>query len=378
MTDAQPSWKSFVKVKNTEVRPTPKQLAELRVAALQRLGGKGETWKDRLEQIDQWWTQMKKNEQNVTWESALRANRVTVRGINITRTARYGRFEIGEQTNAEAKKKYAFLSRDPESIAERLVPANFQHPPGKKSKKDFLGLHAQSASLLHGDYSIGEQTKRYDDSIVLFFPAPSPEDMQIFDAISQLPGADPDRLIDMRANMTRIEGAWHGDMHTTMTYTNGQPSTDKKVASKVSHLYQPITDEKLDRNISIRYGLAGTWKDHEGTVYKATEKELVERYLYALQHPMILNNPSETVNEVVMSYRQHNSPVFPLYARFDNGKFMICKVTPTALYRKLILELRSAWKSEGKGATDEKPDLSHTWEPTGDHITAYGEYVKAK
>lgn len=378
MTDAQPSWKSFVEAKNKEVRPTPKQLAELRVAALQRLGGKGETWTDRLEQIDQWWAQMKKDEENVTWESAFQANRMTVRGINITRTARYGRLEIGEQSNAEAKKKYAFLSRDPESIAERLDPANFQHQLGKKSKKDSLGLHALSASLLHRDYSINEQSKGYENSIVLFFPAPSPEDMQIFDAISQLPGADPARLIDMRANMTRIEGAWHGDMHTTLTYTNGQPSTDKKVVSKVSHIYQPITDDKLDRNISIRYGLAGTWKDDKGILHKATEKELTERYLYALQHSMILDNPSEPVNEIVMSYRQHNSPVFPLYARFDNEKFLICKVTPTQQYQKLITELRRAWQSEGKGATEQKPSPTHTWKATGDHITTYGEYVKAK
>ncbi|MBB5858272.1 hypothetical protein ACFQ05_21880 [Amycolatopsis umgeniensis] len=378
MTGAQSSWKSFVEAKSEEARPTPKQLAELRVAALQRLGGTGETWQDRLAQIDQWWTQMKKDEQNVTWESAFQANRMTIRGINITRTARYGRFEIGEQANAETNKKYAFLSRDPESIAERLNPDNFQHQPGKKSKKDILGLHALSASLLHGDYSINEQTKGYSDSIVLFFPAPSPEDMQIFDAISHLPGAPPDRLIDMRAKMTRLEGAWHGDMHTTMTYTNGQPRADKKVVSKVSHLYQEITDEKLDRAISVRYGLAGTWKDETGALYKATEKELAERYLYALQHPMILNNPSETVNEVVMSYRQHDSPVFPLYARFDNEKFLICKVTPTAQYRKVISELRRAWQSEGKGATDQKPNPSHTWEATGDHITAHGEYVKAK
>jgi hypothetical protein len=360
--NARPSWTDFVNAKKDEARPTPRKLAELRAAALERLGGNGNTWADRLAQIDQWWKRMKADEQNVTWESAFLANRMTARAICISREARYGRLEIGEKANPVAGlKKYAFLSRDPESIAERLVPKNFLHQPGEKSQKDILGLPAQSASLLHSGYPLRKQIKFYANPVVMFFPAPSPEDMQIFDAISHLPGADPVRLIDMRANMTRIEGAWHGDMHTTLTYTNGNHSTN----------------DITDRNTSIRYGLAGVWKDETGTLHKVGDDELATRHLYALQHPMILSNPSEPVNEIIMSYRQHNSPVFPLYAQVDNGKFMICKPKPTDEYSKLITELREAWQTEGGTWSFEKPDPSHTLELTGDHITADGEYVKA-
>jgi hypothetical protein len=368
--NATPSWIEFVKSKKAEARPAPMELANLRAAALQRLGGKGDTWADRLTQIDQWWTRMKADEHNVTWDSAFLANRMTARAICISREARYGRLEIGEQANPEAGiKKYAFLSRDPESIAERLVPGNFAHAPGAKSQKDILGLHAQSASLLHSGYSLKEQIKFYANPVVMFFPAPSPEDMQIFDAISHLPGADPARLIDMRAKMTRIEGAWHGDMHTTLTYTNGPHSTN----------------EVTDRNTSIRYGLAGVWKDTDGVrgvkgaLVKVSADELAARYLYALQYPMILSNPSEPVNEIVMSYRQHNSSVFPLYAQFSGGKFMICKPTPTHEYAELVGKLRDAWRTHGATiAFDNKPDPSHTLALTGDYITLTGEYVKAK
>jgi hypothetical protein len=359
--NAKPSWTEFVKVKKD--RPAPGELSKLRAAALERLGGNGDTWADRLVLIEKWWVRMKADERNVTWESAFRANRMTARAICISREARYGRFEIGEQGNPEAGlKKYTFLSRDPESIADRLVPDNFRHPPGKKSLKDILGLHAQSASLLHSDYPIKEQIKFYANPVVMFFPAPSQEDMQIFDAISHLPGADPVRLIEMRATMTRVEGAWHGDMHTTLTYTNGPHSTN----------------EIMDRNTSIRYGLTGVWKDLKGAVQKITKEELAARYLYALQYPMILSNPSEPVNEIVMSYRQHASPAFPLYARLDTGKFMICKPTPTDEYSKLIANLRQVWRTDGGTIPFVKPDPSHTLELTGDHITADGEYVKAK
>lgn len=367
--NATPSWTEFVKGKKDEARPAPKQLAELRAAALQRLGGNGDTWAERLKQIDQWWDRMKADEQKVTWDSAFQANRITARAICISREARYGRLEIGEQANPQAGvKKYAFLSRDPESIAERLGPANFAHQPGEKSQKDILGLHAQSASLMHSGYPLKEQIKFYANPVVMFFPAPSPEDMRIFDAISHLPGADPVRLIDMRAKMTRIEGAWHGDMHTTLTYTNGPRSTN----------------EVTDRNASIRYGLAGVWKDTDGVrgaknaLIKVSADELAARYLYALQYPMILSNPSEPVNEIIMSYRQHNSPVFPLYAQLSNGKFMICKPTPTDEYAKLIAELRQAWRIDRSTINFYKPDPSHTLAQNGDYITMSGGYVKAK
>jgi hypothetical protein len=361
--DAKPSWTAFVKAKKGETRPAPRPLTELRAEALLRLGGNGDTWAERLPQIEQWWERMKDDEGNVTWDSAFRANRMTARNICISREARYGRFELGEQANAVVSiKKYAFLSRDPESIAERLVPDNFMHKPGEKSQKDILGLHAQSASLLHSDYSLREQIKFYADSVVMFFPAPSAEDMQIFDAISDLRDADPVRLIEMRAKMTRIEGAWHGDMHTTLTYTNGPRSTN----------------DFTDRNTSIRYGLAGVWKDHKGTLHTVTAEELAARYLYALQYPMILSHPSEPVNEIVMSYRQHNSPVFPLYARLEQGKYLICKPEATEEYSQLIAELRRVWKSDGATISFEKPDPSHTLRMTGDHITLDGQYVPAK
>jgi hypothetical protein len=350
-------------VKKAEPRPAPKRLAELRAAALERLGGNGDTWTDRLAQIDRWWARMKEDEKNVTWESAFRANRMTARAICISREARYGRLEIGEQANPEeGMKKYAFLSRDPESIADRLVPDNFLHRPGEKSRKNVLGLHAQSASLLHSGYPLREQVKFYANSVVLFFPAPSPEDMQIFDAISHLPGADPVRLIDMRARMTRMEGAWHGDMHTTLTYTNGGGSSN----------------ETYDPAISVRYGLAGTWKEQgTGTLHKVGPDELDARYLYALQHPMILASPSEPVNEVVMSYRQHNSPVFPLYASLVRDTITICKPRPTEEYSALIAELRKTWAEGDTYVFEKKPDPSHTLEMTSDHINAKGEYVKA-
>jgi hypothetical protein len=153
---------------------------------------------------------------------------------------------------------------------------------------------------------------------------PSESDAKIFHAISSLKDPDSDLLRNIRSAFTRVRMAQGSDMHTIYVDDTDGPHQPKKV----------------------RYGVTGRVHVAGGEVVHADAAHLAARRTDALEHSRILGaGATQPVNEIVMVYRRHASPLFPLFAQWDtdNKRFDVLDQT--------------------------------TLKPTGDHITNAGAWV---
>ncbi|OLR91828.1 hypothetical protein [Actinokineospora bangkokensis] len=185
--------------------------------------------------------------------------------------------------------------------------------------KDALGLHDLSASLLDGSKpTVLEQLKHYGDAIVVFMPVPSETDAQVFHAISTLAEPDEPVLRGYRNNLTRVRLAQGSDMHTIFVDDGAGPPAP----------------------VRARYGITGRVQRAKGAPeVLADEVDIDARRTNALQHSKILGaGATQAVNEIVVAYRKHASPVFPCFAKWDQAtqRFNVLKdgnpSTPTGAY----------------------------------------------
>lgn len=285
------------------VRQTARE-QRLMTQGMTKLGGAGETWQERSAQITAWVKRMKQAEAGETWQTAFTANRMTARQIGNKSTNMGGKFTVRNKFEPEnrARDREVNLDRGASGITARTVPGNFFDPSTGRRAKNEKGLHDLSASLLVMDAkkTILSQLKPYKDSIVVFMPAPTEDDMQIFNAVANLKDPDLGEYRKLKSAMTRIKLAQGSDMHTTL-YDTSERSTD------------------LAR---IRYGVTGRTqrsKDEDETV--ADETDIAARKSNALEYSSILGAGAiQTVNEIVMAYRAHESKLFPMFARWVPDK----------------------------------------------------------
>jgi ribosomal protein S8E len=277
---------------------------ELRLLQLgnTKLGGAGTKWQDRKNHIDAWWADVQTREARETWQTAFTTNRISARQIGSTKTMG-GNFTVRnkfERANRSRDRNIS-LDRGASGILERMKPANFDDPKTGKSQKNEKGLHDLSASLLDGKdkdpMSIFVQLKPYDNAVVLFMPAPSEDDAQIFNAIMQLTEPDEKLLRTIRSKFTRIRFAQGSDMHTI-------PLDVSRNATDLP---------------KIRYGVSGrTQRAKDESEVMADDIDLAARRTNALQHSVILGpGAMQKVNEIVMVYRSYESTLFPLFAKWD-------------------------------------------------------------
>ncbi|WP_321470587.1 hypothetical protein [uncultured Paludibaculum sp.] len=296
----------------------------------------GAKWEVLRPLVQRWWSELKSWEAADTFAAAFQDDRMTVRQINVGSTARGGDFAIPNLYSSEKEHERTIsLARDVAGVKERFTPANFYNPSTLKRAKNELGLHDLSASLLSHKKPIREQLKHYEDVVALFVPVPMEEDHALFYTLNQMgknelsDGAHEIRI--MRSQLTRIKLAQGSDMGTT---------------------YRDMSQPGSDQG-KIRYGVTGTViKRGEGQKSKAsdaTEQELKDRRSNALKYKRILNvifNPGEKiVNEIVMAYRSHSAPQFPMFAQWDK---------PRRFFRLID---------------------SDTLQPTGPVITNTGQYL---
>jgi hypothetical protein len=274
--------------------------ARLLLQGRTKLKGDGATWEARADRIDAWWKALKANEKKETWKSAFEANRMSARQIGSTKTMG-GEFTVRnkfERTNPK-RDRVITLDRGATGIQERMKPENFHDPKTSTSKKDEKGLHDLSASLLDGTkapLSILAQLKPYKDSVVVFMPVPTEDDMQVFHAIVNLEEPDEKALGDMRSKLTRVKYAQGSDMHTTLFDVSAS----------------------ADQPPKIRYGVTGRAQRKGEDETMATETDLAARKTNALEHSVILKDGAvQKVNEIVLAYRSHDSGLFPLFARWN-------------------------------------------------------------
>ncbi|HUQ55184.1 hypothetical protein [Lentzea sp.] len=266
-------------------------------AGLHSLGGSGTTWAARASQIGAWWNGVKQREAAENWEKVFTGNRMTARQVNAK--GRGGKFDIVNRHDRKdpAKEREIYLDRGLGGILARTTPANFFPGPAGANRKDELGLHDLSGTLLTSARPVFKQLKPYDEAVVVFMPAPTESDSQVFAAISSLEEPDTDKLREYRSKFTRLRLAQSSDMGAVFVDDNTDPKAE----------------------LRARYGVNGRVLLPGGTIVPLDETMLAKRRTDALEHSTILSGDAKAlVNEVVIVYRQHAAAdLFPLFAQWD-------------------------------------------------------------
>lgn len=247
-----------------------------------------------------WFNDLKLWEAQDTFSQAFRDKRMTIRQVNIGGTARGGAFEVNKVKSDNPKvpvgRTKITLARGVGDIAARGVPKNFFDPVTKARMKNELGLHNLSASLLDPQRPISSQIKKYQEVVACFMPVPQEVDLRLFQLLKDMSKSGAivgkeDEISAMRTRLTRIKRAQASDMGT-------------------KYVDVSQTDEP-----NIQYGITGTIIRERGTIGKAAKPdELANRTHNALNYKSILEEMVTTVNEIVMVYRSHPSPLFPMFA----------------------------------------------------------------
>lgn len=278
--------------------------ARLLRQGLDNLGGAGDTWAGRRDQINAWWREVKAAEEAETWASAFAANRMSARQVN-AKSVLGGEFDVRNKAHRRDREwdRKIKLDRTLGGVRERIKPENFTVALTGVNRKNELGLHDLSASLLDGTrepMSVSAQLKPYDSATVVFMPVPTERNAQIFNAIESLrPVTDTDQTLlrTMRNTFTRLRLAQATDMHTYLLNVN-----EEKTA-------EPM----------VRYGHSGLIRrpGDRGEV-AVDEIDIATRRTNALQHSVILLPGADAVvNEVVLVYRKHAAALFPIFATWD-------------------------------------------------------------
>ncbi len=274
----------------------------LRAEALARLGA-GTTWAALAPAISKWSEAMKETARQESFATMYEAKRMTVRGIAKGGEQQGGTFKaqvpVGESGTATGVADMT-LDRGRDSISKRTNPATWTGTDNEMEVKRKQGLYELSASLLDPTKDdIFSQLKFYAaPEAVVFMPAASPEDSQVFSAISRLVDADQPTLRTIGSEMTRIILAQGSDM--------GTKCVDKSEGNQGN---------------AVRYGESGTVIRYKGGTGKpARSHEIEARRENALQYRSILDDPKATVNEVVVEYRNHAGGKFPLFTEIDHQK----------------------------------------------------------
>ncbi|ALG11095.1 hypothetical protein [Kibdelosporangium phytohabitans] len=309
-----------------KARAEAQQATEQRLLAkgLELLGGRGTTWAERKDCVEEWWRGVETRQAAETWAAAFTGNRMTGRQIGSS-SVMGGSFGIRNKAHRADRSwdRQIKLDRGKDGIAERMNPDNFDDPKTGASKKNEKGLHDLSATLLDGtgdSVSIVAQLKPYKDSIVLFMPVPTEADAQVFAAVMQLTSPDAKRRREISSRFTGIRLAQGSDMHTTLLDISAAKTDPPKV----------------------RYGVSGRAQRAKGEAeVMCDELDLRARRTNALQHSVILGaGAMQKVNEIVMVYRAHKSASFPLFAKWDDQA-----------KRFAILD-KKTWRPNGKYISD--------------------------
>jgi hypothetical protein len=274
--------------------------------------------RDILYYINQWWLHYKAWEGRDRFVTAVREGRMTIRqsapdpffyGEYQGRqmfpggfSARHGDVESEKYPNERIRVGF-------DSLKERLDPSNFGMDKGERLKYK-KGLHDLSGSLLTPTIDLVTNQVRWkwgklSSWITIFMPMAQPEDLVLFGLLNSMAkearATQPaiyTRVVEMRKRMTRMKFADSQDFKSGMlnTGTNERPN--------------------------LKYGPKGS-VDQNG---KLTGDDLL-RYKKALDYKSILptDGRKENMNEIVVSFREHEGVRFPLFTRWNSdAKAFLC------------------------------------------------------
>lgn len=305
-----------------------------------------------LDAIRDWWTALKNWEDAETFSRAFGEGRMSVRTIRYDQVHGQGSFPLQMIRQAEPEKGKQEMpgisNTGIKGLQKRFAPANFgvtqvmNQYVLSESKKYEAGLHDMSVSLLHPKRLISHQLYGYgfqtdarkintneegdvvdSSTYVVFMPLPMPEDLSLFIVLSQkakeMQSVAPaiHRLVRViRSELTRVKFADPDDSHIGFAEISPNVCFD-------------IEQRKY------RYGIKQA--DVE-TVAGRYSGELARRRAAARQYTSILETAFERslrlgdaskarsnkfYNEIIVAYRKHASDAFPIYTRWDTGKFRV-------------------------------------------------------
>jgi hypothetical protein len=265
----------------------------------------GVGWDVLLPLIGQWFADFKAWEAKDTFTAAFNDSRMSARGVNTGSTARGGTFNVRNVQSGDNKKMT--LASNAAGVKLRMNPKNLFDPDTLRRGKYDLGLHDLSASLLNPGRPIKEQLKFYETSYCMFFPLPHEEDLQLFHSLNASAKRDPGlgeegrrQMVAWRSQITRVKRVQGSDMGATWADFSAPDAVKPKV----------------------RYGTRGTIirtaGQHFG--YPATQQELENRVTLALRYKSILPTMATKVNEIIVAFRHHANPDFPMFTFWKEGK----------------------------------------------------------
>jgi len=318
--------------------------------------------------VEKWFATLKDWESADTFERAFTQNRMTIRGMAMgdnqksavrreknkapsegeeevpyddtvtekeLKLGAIGKFQVPKlgQARNPATDRYMNTFYGIKGIQARNNPENFR--PGH-SRKNELGLHDLSATLLHCDRPIFNQLKYYAVATCVFMPMPLQDDMALFYLLnkeSKEPGVCPEfrqYIREIAGKFTRIKYAQAADMHTTYVDIGGLDS-----------LAEP----------KIRYGIGGkvggAANESRGGV--STERDVMKsdilrRRELAIRYQSILSAEDKKTgaNEIVIAYRSHGNgdtpSQFPMFAEEYEWKKSLIVINTDAVRQTTIIK----------------------------------------
>jgi hypothetical protein len=269
------------------------------------------TWQELESDVTKWWQEMQAEEGKMKdFSIAFKANRMTARQIDANQ--RRGQFQaahLGSKPD-KATDRPIILDNTIAGIGTRQDPTSFIDEKTINEK----GMHDLSASLLRGDQpesSIYSQLKHYENAVVVFMPLPEEKDLRIFSALARVQGKDEAKIAEWSRVLTRPIYAQASDMGTRYVDTKSGSTGEG----------------------TFKYGLTGTVIRKKGDrARKINAADLAARKKGALSYDAVAKSALTKVNEVVMAYRQHQSKLFPMFAKWDKDKqqFNVVPADPTS------------------------------------------------
>jgi hypothetical protein len=191
---------------------------------------------------------------------------------------------------------------DRQAIKERFTPGNF----AGKGEKYGRGLLDVLATLLANNKYILKQGYTLNElgGFAVFVPVPLKEDLALFYTLNDWAKEHPEaalRMREIRNSLTRLKLGQSSDMHSGF--------------GKVM--------DRDDGRLHYRYGYYGT----RGGMAQVNADDLRRRISIRTEYESIVSEVvrgNRTYNEIVLAYREHRSPLFPLFVDWpghnDPGK----------------------------------------------------------
>lgn len=270
-----------------------------------------------LRMMNTWWTEYKQWEERDTFDAAFRGGRMTVRQGTESQT--YGDYN-GQVADIAFSARHGDVEKrlypaeryrtGTDSLKERLNPENFGMHEGERLKYRH-GLHDLSGSLCSPMVPLitkqvrwkwGELAKR----TTIFMPLAEPDDMALFHLMNTMAKQERtrrpevyDQVVFYRKRMTRLKLADSVDIGAGLHDISATGDTPK-----------------------LRYGMKQVL-GKDGLPMGVDR----ERARKALDYRTILPTlpKANLMNEIVICYRQHAGPRFPLFTKWiSEEKAFVC------------------------------------------------------